>query len=247
MQRSSNLGAISPNLSGLTRNVLIGSVALYVLQLLGESWAALPVLDALSWWPFASDRFQPWQPLSAFLLNGPDPLAAFFSWLAIFFFLPSIEQSFGRRGVASATATTLGFTIALGLLLQLVGAIAATGPAWGPGALLTALTVLFGFSRPNATILLFFILPVRAIWIAWGTGLLAALYFLASRTLGSALILSGWIGAWLWLQGVSPGSLRTLWLRWRHARLHRRLRKLEVIEGGRGKADRDGDSGPIYH
>lgn len=247
MQRTANFGDLTPRLSALTRTVLIVSLSLYVLQLLGEGWLKLPVASALSWWPFGSGQFEIWQPLSSLLLNGPDPLAAFFSWLAIYFFLPPVEQTFGVRGVGSATATVVGLTIALGMLLQVVGAVAGIGPALGPGPLLIALTVLFGFSRPNATILLFFILPVRAIWIAWGSGLLALLYFLATRTLGSALIVSGWLGAWVWLQGASPTELRKLWLRWRHARLHRRLQRLEVIEGGRGRGDDDGDNGPIYH
>lgn len=247
MQRSVQFGPPSPPFSGLSRTVLIASVGLYITQLIAESWLHLPVVELLAWWPLGSDQLRPWQPLSAWLLNGPDPLAAFFTWLAIWFFLPPVEETFGSRGLSRAAATTISLSLVLGFVLQLLGAIAGQGPFYGPGPLLTTLTVLFGFSRPNATILLFFILPVRAIWIAWATGLLALLYFLATRTLGSALILTGWIAGWLWLQGISPGALRKLWLRWRYERLHRRLRDSQVIdldERRRRSADKDG---PIYH
>lgn len=247
MQRRMSFGDPLPFDSGLLKIVLGASVGLYVLQLVLSSWVGLPVFEQLAWWPFDSGAFRPWQPLTAFLLNGPDPLGAFFTWLAFYFFLPPVEQSLGARGLGRAAALTVLVSIGLGLLLQLVGAIVGERPFSGPGPLLTALTVLFGFTRPNASILLFFVLPVRALWIAWGSGLLALLYFLSTRSLDSALWLSGWIGAWIWLRGDPFQGLRKRWLRFRYDRLNRRLRKLEVIEGGRGRGASSRDDGPIYH
>lgn len=247
MQRQSDFGPMLPGLSGLTRTVLAALVVLYVLQLIAEAWLGLPIISLLAWWPFGSGAFQPWQPLSSMLLNGPDPIGAFFSWLLLFFFLPPVEQSFGRRGVARAAGLTLLVSVALGLGLQAVGAVAGTTPFLGPDPFLTALTVLFGMSRPNATILLFFVLPVRAIWVAWGTGLMALLFFLATRSLDSALWVAGWIGGWLWLRGIDLAPLRKLTLLWRRRRLDQRIRRLDVLEGGRGRGRSDQDDGPIYH
>lgn len=246
MQRAGDIRDILPSWGGLTRVVLLVSAGLYVAQLLGESWLGLPVYSTLAWWPFGSGQFQIWQPLSSNLLNGPDPLGALLSWIALYYFLPPAEQALGRRGVARAAAFVLAVCIGSGLLLQLVGAVVGAGPAAGPGALLMALLVVFGLTRPNATILLFFVLPIRALWLAWGSGLLALLYFLATRSLGSAVWLAAWVAAWLWLRGVWT-PLRRAWLRARYWWLHRRLRRLEVIEGGRGRTRDEGGGGPLFH
>ena len=236
-----------PGFSGPTRTVLLTLVGLFIAQLIAASWLGLPVVENLGWWPLYGESFRVWQPLTSLLLHKPDPMGALFSWLVIFFFLPAAAQGLGWSALRRGLAIILGGAVALGLLLQAVGAVVPGAPYMGINPLIVALTVIFGFTRPNATILLFFIVPVRAIWIAWGSGLLALLFFLATRSLDAALWVTGWVAAWLWLQDLSAADLRRPYLRWKQARLHRRLRKLHVIEGGRGRTGDSEDQGPLYH
>ena len=116
-------------------------------------------------------------------------------WLAIFFFLGPAERTLGRRGLLRATLLTVALSAVLGFLLLVMGAVSPRAPFVGLNPIITALIVVFGLSNPNASILLFFVLPIKAAWIAWGSGLFALLNFLALRDLDSSLWLTGWIVA----------------------------------------------------
>ena len=228
---------MGPPMTPLTRDLLIALLALFVIQLLAENWLGLPVLAMLAWWPFGSGSFHPWQPLTAFLINGPSPVEALLDWLMIYFFAPTAQDAFGSRGFLRAMGFTAIFSIVAGLALLAIGAVGTPTPFLGLNPFITALIVLFGLSRPNAQILLFFVLPIKAGWVAWGTGLLAALTFLFSRDLGSALWLSGWLAGYLWLELQLPGGLRRPILRLQQWWLRRKLRRFKVIDGGRRDPD----------
>ena len=215
----------------LTKVVLMVLVGLYVLQQLAESWLDLPITRLFAWWPFGLG-FQPWQPFTAFFLNG-EVMRAFFDWLFLFFLLPPIEQMFGRRELARAAISTMLGSILIGLLLVGVGAVTIQRPWYGIEPLLAALLVLFGLSRPNAQILLFFVLPVKAAWVAWGSGLLCGLYLLSGRDLASAMWASGWVCGYLWINGGLSKGLKKFLLKWKHRRVQRRLQTFDVIDGGR--------------
>lgn len=240
--------SFSPGLgfTRLSRRVLVALVALYVVQLLAQNWLHVSLQEWLAWWPFDSGQFLPWQLVTCFLLNG-DPMTAFFGWLWIFFILPSVEQMFNARSLAWATVTTAAVSVATGSMLLLGGAVTAPGPWYGLGPFLTALTVLFGLSRPNAQILLFFILPIRAGWLAWGTGLLALLYLLAYRTLDAAMWVGGWLGAYAWLQVQLPGGVRRPFMKAKQWWIQRRLQRFQVYEGGRDPVARRRDDDDLVH
>lgn len=247
MRRTPGFAETMPGFTGPTRTVLLTLVGLYMTQLVASSWLKLPVVETLAWWPLFSEAFRPWQPLTSLLVHSPDPISALFSWLFILFFLPSVIQLFGWPAIRRGMAWILAGAVVAGLALEAIGAVVPGGPFMGIGPALTALTVIFGLSQPNARILLFFVIPIRAVWIAWGSGILALLSFLAMRSLDAAMWLMGWCAAWVWLQDLSWPDLRRPYLRWKQARLQRRLRKLTVIEGGRGRKPDSGDDGPLYH
>ncbi len=226
----------------LTTRVIGVLFGVYVVQLLAENWLGLPVTGALAWSPWRSGLFRPWQPLTFWLLSGPAPLSALISWVVLFFFLPPTERTLGRRGTLRFTLFTVAFTAVAGLLLDLVGAVAGGSPVLGIEGLLAAMIVVFGLAHPRATILLFFVIPVQAAWIAWGSGVLALLNFLAGRSLGAAVILAGWIAGWLWMELLRRGGLRRVLLRRKQARIKKKLSRFEVIDGGRGP-----DGGPWVH
>ncbi len=244
---------MGPKLTRLTRNLLIALVALYMIQLVLENWLGLPVLAYVAWWgPSGSSglgaMFKPWQPLSAFLINGPTPVAALVDWLVLFFFFPPAEEILGKKGTFSVLATSWFVAVLVSLPLLFLHVISAPAPYLGLNCFLTALVVVFGLSRPHARILLFFVIPIKAGWVAWGTGFIAVLYFLYERSLGSSIAFFGWCGAVVWMYADgSPGRLlRKLRMRWMMRRPQGRGdQRFDVIQGGRSSQDED--EGPWYH
>lgn len=216
----------------LSKTVLMALVGLYVVQLLAESWIGLPVIATFAWLPFGAG-FEPWQPFTAFFLNG-SPTRAFFDWLFIFFILPAVEPLFTREQLKRFAGFTYLGCIVFGFALLLLGAVQVRGAWLGIEPILAGLLVLFGLSRPNATIYLMFIIPIKASWVAWGSGLLCLLNLLAERELGSAMWMGGWLCGYAWLRGGIMPTIRKTLLRYKHAQTKRKLAKFDVIEGGRG-------------
>ena len=230
-----NLG---DNWTPLTRNLIVGLFVVYVVQLL----AGTTVEAALAWQPFGAG-FAPWQPLTAFLLAS-DPTSAIFGWLGIFFLVAPLERALGRGALARAVLVSwLGAVlvgVATGLAVKGSATLGLGDAAFvGLTPLLAALVALFGWSHPGANILLFFIIPIRAELIAWGTGALSFLWFLVALTrpgyaspLGSSIALGAWLGALAWSR-TGRGEIRRLQLAWKRRRIERDLRRFEVIDGGR--------------
>lgn len=244
-----------PRLSRLARNILIGMVLLYIAQIVAQNWNNLPVKETFAWWSPLHENFRPWQPLTAFLLNGPGAISAMLSWLVFYFFFPTAEEDLGRRRTFWILGLSYGVAVAFSLPLQLLGLIDPSSVFLGIHCFLTALTVIFGLTRPQASILLFFILPVRASWVAWGTGIISFFFFLTRRDLTSAVAFFGWCGA-VGDIVARPYILRS-WYRFRLSRLQREKdssirSRFRVIEGGRkGSSKRSDDDPPdlstLYH
>lgn len=211
--------------------LLGGLFAIYVVQLLLrgtlEPW--------LAWQPLGAGFF-PWQVFSAFLLNG-EPLNTVFDWMVLFFTIPTLERELGRRRLGNAMMTAWAFAVVAGLVLSAVGAV--SGIFVGLNPLAWALVALFGFLHPDARIMLFFVIPIRAGVLAWGTGLLTFLYMLYARDLGSTLGFFAWVGVYFWMRW-GDGLFRRLSLRFKRQRAARTVGRLEVFEGGRGRS-RDND------
>lgn len=228
-----NLG---DNWTPLTRNVLVGLFAIYVVQLLvGDA-----VLAWLAWQPFGAG-FAPWQVFTAFLLSGPTPITALLDWLILFFLLAPLDAMLGRRTFVQAILTCWGVSVAVSLVAMAAGLIAHPGVYLGISPLLAALVALFGFMNPGATFLLMFVVPVRAGLLAWGTGLLTFLFLLYSRDLGASLAFFAWGGAWSFM-AFRGGGMRRMLLKWKRHRIEKKLQKFQVIEGGR-KTERAKKSG----
>lgn len=249
-------GGFGFDVTDLTKRVLVALVGLYIGQLVLTEWVGLPLVSWLAWQWAPAGTFYPWQVVTAYLLNGPTPLAAFFDWLAIFFFLGPAERALGRRGLLRSVLVTLAISAVLGFVLLLTGAVTARGPFIGLNPLITALIVVFGLANPNASILLFFVLPIKAAWIAWGSGLFALLNFLAFRDLDSALWLTGWFGGYATIRAWQAGGWNKLVgraskavgksqaapRRGPDAATRARRRGFEIIEGGgQGADDEDED------
>jgi membrane associated rhomboid family serine protease len=237
MQNNDSGRPPSPPITPLVRATLTILIGAYLLQLVGQNWlsgGAHSGINSLKLWSFDSGHWRPWQPFTSLLLNG-GVLEAFFDWLFLFFLMGPVEQLLGNKRFKRAMVFSVTLAIFLVTGLDLIGAVspmAAASPFTGVTAALLAMLVIFGLSMPNAQILLFFVLPIKAVWIARVSGLLSLLMFLASRDLTSAMAISGWIGGFVWIR-TGGGSLRRLTLMIRKKKLEKELGRFTVIPGGK--------------
>lgn len=211
----------------LLRALLGGLFLIYVVQLVLqgtlEPW--------LVWQPFGAG-FQPWQVFSAFLLNG-EPLGAVFDWLTLYFTVPALEQRLGPRRLGNAALTVWAFAVVAGLLGSATGLV--QGAFLGSTPLAIAALALFGFQYAEAQIRLFMLIPIRAIVLAWASGLISFLYMLYGKDLGSTLVFFAWVGTYYW-SFWGDGLIRRVRLRFQQQRAARRVAGLRVFEGGRGRS-----------
>jgi len=246
------------NMTPLVKKVLGLLIVLYVVQVFAlKPQSITPASDpivphGLTWlylWNIDSGFWRPWQPFTAFLFNR-GVMAAALDWLMVFFFLGTVEKLVGRKRLGKGMIWT-----ALIAVLFAHGAMALTmALANGPDAgiagpsiafrglepFLISLLVIFGLAQPNAQILLFFVLPIKAAWMAWVSGLLALLVFITSTTMTTALILGGWLGGYVFVRS-GFGNINRLFERYRLLRkkkkLEKELSKFRVIEGGKDEDD----------
>lgn len=121
----------------------------------------------------------------------------------------------------------------------------------GQRTLIAILIAAFATLNRNATILLFFVLPVRASWFLWLEILFAFMAFLATKDLAGFVGLSTAVWAtWATLTFGDPATfLRRTWLRLEQRRVERELErlqrqrreKLKVLRGGKDGDDGDGN------
>ncbi len=234
--------------SGLTR---VGRILLlvygtvYVLELLSEHWLHLPIVRHLVLYPPGHPLFRFWQILTHPFLHDPNaPLGFLITCLVFYFFSAPVEQRFGTRGFLVLFYVSAAGAAVTGLLLSAVTGLG--GPFFGMLPSLLSLIVVFGLMHPEATILLMFVLPVKAKYLSYGTVLVTVLTFLAKANPNGAYQLGGILLGYIVFRG--PGNLLHP-RHWVQSFLLRRVRKrrdrFTVIEGSKGK-DTD-DRGPTYH
>lgn len=224
--RTQGPSGLGLRITGLTRLALGLLFGLYILQLLGGLWLGLPIDSWVQLHRFASPSWGPWQALSSVMFNSTaSPLAAALDWVGLLFFLGPVQDLLGTRRLLRGLAASLVGAALFTLGADLVGALASPAPTVGLGPVLLALLLMFGLARPDASIKLYFLIPIKAAWVAWGAGVLSLLFFLSSRDLGGAMALGAWVSALIWLK-AGTGSLRRLTLRWRARQLERELEQL---------------------
>jgi hypothetical protein len=182
-------------------------------------------------------------------------------WVVLQFFLLFWfgRDVFARLGRARFWRTLLAATVAAGAVA--VAADATLAGLWperagfvllqGQQIVLAVLVAAFATLYSQTTLLLFFVVPVRAIWFLGLEILLGFLGFLWSKDLGGFLGLCVAVGLTYALLAPrqARGLPRRLWLRlekaWLDARLAwlRRRRGIKVIQGGKGGDRR----GPFVH
>lgn len=195
-----------PPIQPATQALLLANVAVFFLmQLVGGAFAAPFAL-----WPIGTGLFWPWQVGTYSFLHGGFP-HLFFNMLGLWMFGSELEALWGRKrylqfyfaSVVAAALTQLVVTALLGSVAPTVGA---SGGLFG---LLLAFALVF----PERVILLFFVIPMKAKWLAVLYGALELYQGVYVMNSGVAHFahLGGMLGGWLmlsWWRGKGPFAPR---------------------------------------
>ncbi len=223
--------------------MLMVYATVYILELIGVHWLALPIYDNLALSPIFSPHFRLWQLVTHPVIHNPGaPIGFLIDCLIFYFFAGTVESALGTRKFLRLYFIAAAGGAAAGLLLNSLTSFGA--PYAGMMPSLLALIVVFGLLRPEATILLMFVLPVKAKYISYGTVIVTALTFLAKTNAHGAYHLGGIGLAWLYFR--SPAQWLDLnWWRWKHFERAQKKRraKFTVING----KNIDDDHKPTIH
>jgi hypothetical protein len=110
----------------------------------------------------------------------------------------------------------------------------------GQRVLLAIVVAAFATLYRDATILAFFVLPIRARLFLWLELVIAFVAYLGSKDIGGLAGIFAAAGITVWRLGARPADrgLRSRWLRWRRGRLERKVDRLARRRGLR-IVDRD--------
>ncbi len=213
------------------KGMLVVYVSVYILELIGEKWMGMPLYHWLALNPIASGQFHPWQLVTHPLVHDPAaPLGFLINCVVFYFFSGPLEAALGTSGFlrlylgAAAGGAIAGLTFS-----SLVGW---SFPYAGMMPSLLALIVTFGLLRPEATILLMFILPVRAKYISYGTILITALTFLARTNAYGAYHLGGIALGYLFFRSSGRWFDVNWWkLKYFEYTLRKKRSRFTVIDG----------------
>lgn len=169
--------------------------------------------------------------------------------LILYWFGKDVFWRLGRkrfwRTLAWAVLGAALAAVAVDLALRLLGF--PLGPPYlmmqGQRTLIAILIAAFATLYADATIYLFFVLPLRARWFLWLEILFAFIAFLGTRDLPGFAGICAAVGiTFTVLRHGGPGGLRHTWLRLRQRHLQRRLERERKKRGFR--VVRGDDRGP---
>ncbi len=151
------------------KRLLIANCAIYVLMMISYSIGGD---KALEWW-FANialtpveifKHFKIWQIVTSMFMHAPEPTHIFFNMLVFYFFAPRLERERGGRwfirfymlcGIVGSILSILG-KLALGHTD--IASVGASGAVFG-------VVAAYCFTYDRDTILLFFVIPMRALYV----------------------------------------------------------------------------------
>jgi len=217
-----------PSLPPALTTLLGALFVLYAAELAVQSVGRVN-LNSLLWKPFGLG-FHPYQLVSRYFIQGPAVLNVFIELIVLAFFAPTLMRALPTRKLAQAMLATAAGGTLLGLLVDVTGLTGGYANGWS--VFVAAGIALFGLLQPEATILLFFVLPVPAKLLTWGTLAMALLNFLATPSLAAADYLGSILGLIAWWYGVGPGARRRPATRPRGSK-----GGFHVLQGGRNRGD----------
>lgn len=223
-------------ISSVGKTLLTVYAVIYVIELILEHWLHIPMVKLLKLHPLGSSDFHFWQLITHVFIHDPkNPFGFMINCLVFYFFASPVESAFGtRRFLTVFYLAALGGMIA-GFLFSGVSGFNLPFSGIMPGIL--ALIVIFGLLNPDATILLMFILPLKARYLSYGTLLITLLTFLAKANPHGAYHLGGILTGILYLKRPNFFSITHFKIRYFEWQVKKKKKKFTVINGGGGKKD----------
>jgi membrane associated rhomboid family serine protease len=231
------------NLTLLGKRLLLIYGAIYIIELLFEHWLKIPIVEVLQLYPFKEGSFHIWQIFThSFIHNPRSPIIFLINCLVFYFFAAPVENAFGfKRFLILFYLSALGGALC-GLAFSSVSGFNAPFLGMLPSVL--SMIVIFGLLSPESTILLMFVLPIKAKYISYGTALITFLTFLAKANPHGAFHFGGIIFGYIYFKGprniFDPNLIYTKYLEWQ---LKRKRSRFKVLDGNKKKDD----DKPTYH
>jgi hypothetical protein len=231
--------------------VLLGLI-LFTLTL-GSFQTTRGITDLLRLTPWVWMRGFVWQLATypCIAVGGAGPFWLLIEMVILFMFGRNVLAQLGRRQfwklLFSATLVAAVGAVLVGLLIHLIGGVGALANAFvlmqGQRMILTILIAAFATLNRNATILLFFVLPIQARWFLLLEIVFAFLAFLSTHDLAGFVGICAAVGftfgaltGWRTQGWILQFRLRLQqwWLKTRLAWLRRR-RGLHVVQDDKKK------------
>lgn len=224
----------------------------------------VPLLSVLRLSGAALNQAMIWQPLTypfiglarGGLQGMPTPSVFILLELFILYmFAVDVFRVLGRKRFWSVLLTATMGAALIALVVNLIVRGLSGGAPYtafslmqGQRMLVVIVIAAFAVVRANTTILLFFVLPIKARWFVWLEVAFAFIGFLGSKDVAGFVGLCSAIGLTVWLvrHPTLKGGLRELRLRTEHRALQRRLQnmrrksKLRIVrDDAESKKDND--------
>ena len=138
----------------------------------------------------------------------PSPWSLVFACLALYWFGVPLAQRWGSRRFLTGFFSAM-LVAAIGTcLIALIDPEVMGSMHLGSWAMTTALVVSWGLTYPDSIVRIYFVLPIRGFWFAWGTVALTVIYCVYS---GWAQLLPELIGEGTVLAWFYRGRLSRRW------------------------------------
>ncbi len=230
------------SLTLLGKRLLLIYGAIYIIELVFEHWLNIPVVGILQLYPFKSKSFHVWQIFTHPFIHDPRaPVSFLINCIVFYFFAGPVENAFGsKRFLIFFYLSALGGALG-GLAFS--GVSGFNVPFLGMLPSILSMIVIFGLLSPESTILLMFILPIKAKYISYGTALITLLIFLAKADPHGAYNLGGILLGYIHFKGprtlFDPNLIYTKYLEWQ---LKKKRSRFKVLDGNKKNDDK-----PTYH
>jgi membrane associated rhomboid family serine protease len=198
-QRDMTFGGRIPWAVGLLLTI---TVVLSLLTAIGGR--AAPLFDRMSLQPAAVWHGQLWRLLTWPFVEG-SPFGLILACLSLYWFGPPLADRLGSPRFLSGFGGTMLVAGGGTCLIALVDREVMGSNHLGSWAMTTALVVLWGLSFPDNVVRIYFVLPIRGFWFAWGTVALTVIYCAYTGWAGflPELLAEGTVLAWFYRKSLS--------------------------------------------
>jgi membrane associated rhomboid family serine protease len=182
---------------------------------------AAPVLDWVSLVPDKVWHGQLWRLATWPFVEG-SPIWLIFACLGLYWFGSPLALRWGSPRFLVVIGGVLLAAAVGTCLIARVDPDVLSRPYLGSGAMITAIVVIWGLTFPELVVRIYFVLPIRGYWMAWGTIAVTVIYAIYAGWAGYLPELLGEAAALAWLYRTR------LLARWLQSRLSRETQRRQA-------------------